>query len=366
MSHSMRYLSKNGYEVTLVCNMDEGFPERYGDFAKCINLPMSRGASISDLFGCTYKLFKLFRREKYDVVYYATPNVSLYASVAGRLAGVKHRNYCQWGIRYVSFSGLKRKIFKLVEKITCSCSTSVRSASPMNMEFSVNERVCKRKKIGVIGIGGTVGVELDKCNSFDKSVARSEMRAKYGIPESAFVYGFVGRINVDKGINELISAFKSVLQTAKDTYLVLVGSLDDINPISEENLEYAQNSPNVVLTGNVPADEIYKHMAMFDVLTHPSYREGFGKVLQEAMGVRVPVITTDIPGPSEVIENNVSGILCRVKDSDDLADKMLLLYNDKALCDSFAEAGYKRAAAYFDRPIMLKNILDDINKTVGK
>lgn len=366
MSHSMRHLSQNGYDVTLVCDADDGFSDRYGDFAKCVNLKMNRGANVKDLFGCTYKLFKLFRKEKFDVVYYATPNVSLYASLAGKLAGVKIRNYCQWGIRYVAFTGLKRKIFRLVEKMTCSFSTSVRSASPMNMEFSIKEKVCKREKIGVIGIGGTVGVELDKCKSIDKNAARTEMRLRYSIPESAFVYGFVGRINVDKGVDELITAFKTVLKTANNAYLVLIGGIDDVNPINEDNLSFAKTCENVVLTGNVPSSEIYKHMAMFDVLTHPSYREGFGKVLQEAMGVYVPIITTNIPGASEVIENNVSGILCEVRNSDDLAQKMIKLYNEPELCASFAKAGYERATTYFDRPIMLRNILEDVNKLVGK
>ncbi len=366
MSHSMRYLSENGYDVTLVCNIEEdAFVEQNSDFAKCIDLKMSRGASLKELLVCTWKLYKLFRKEKFDVIYYATPNVSLYASLAGALAGVKCRNYCQWGIRYVSFEGIKRKMFKLVEKTTCTFSKTIRSASPLNMEFSINEKLCKREKISVIGIGGTVGVELDKCNSFDKAEANLEMRQKYNIPESAFVYGFVGRINVDKGLNELISAFKKVSKADEKPYLVLVGALDTANPISEENLRFAKESDRVVLTGRVPADTVYKHMAMFNVLVHPSYREGFGKVLQEAMGVKTPIITTNIPGPSEVIENNVSGILCEAKNADDLAEKMLMLYNDPALCESFAEAGYKRATTYFDRPIMLKNILDDINKTVG-
>jgi len=102
------------------------------------------------------------------------------------------------------------------------------------------------------------------------------------------------------------------------------------------------------------------------VLTHPTYREGFGKVLQEAMGVGIPIITTDVPGPSEVIENNVSGILCRVKDPEDLAEKMLLLYNDGALRKGFAQKGLQRAEKYFDRPIMLNNILVDMNGILNR
>ena len=358
---SMRNLSNNGYDVTLISNMDEGFAERNSDYAKCIHLPMSRGASIKDLFVSTGRLKKIFKEEQFDAIYYLTPNASMYASIAGKAARIKTRIYSQCGIRYVSFGGVKRFIFKTVEKLTCAFSTHIRAQSPKNMQFAVDEGLCKANKISVVGIGGTIGVELDKCRAFDHAEKRSELRKKYGIPEDAFVYGYVGRVNADKGINELIEAYKSVSREKKDVYLVLVGMLDDANPIKEENLAYAKSCETVVLTGNVPSSEVYYHMAMFDVLTHPTYREGFGKVLQEAMGVGIPIITTNVPGPSEVIEDGISGVLCEVKDADDLAEKMLTFYGDADLRKNLAAAGLARAEKYFDRPIMLNNILLDIN-----
>lgn len=363
---SMRNLSKNGYDVTLISNMEDGFAERNSDYAKCIHLPMSRGASVRDLFKSTHALKKIFKEEKFDVLYYTSPNASMYAAMAGKAAKVKIRIYSQCGIRYVSFSGLKRFIFKTVEKLTCRYSTHIRAQSPKNMQFAIDEGLCKKDKISVVGIGGTIGVELDKCRAFDHREKRDTLRAKYGIPSDAFVYGYVGRVNADKGINELIGAFKSVSADKKNAWLVLVGMLDDTNPISEENLEYAKNCDRIVLTGNVPSSEVYYHMSMFDVLTHPTYREGFGKVLQEAMGVGIPIITTNVPGPSEVVENNVSGILCEVRDPEDLAEKMLLLYNDRELRQNFAENGLRRAEKYFDRPIMLNNILVDMNGITKK
>ena len=363
---SMRNLAKNGYDVTLISNMDEGFAERNSDYAKCIHLPMSRGASVSDLIKSTSALKKIFKKEKFDVLYYTSPNASMYAALAGKAAKVKIRIYSQCGIRYVSFSGLKRFVFKTVEKLTCHYSTHVKGQSPKNMQFAIDERLCKADKISVVGIGGTIGVELDKCRAFDHSEKRAELREKYGIPADAFVYGYVGRVNADKGINELITAFKSVSARKSDVYLVLVGMIDDTNPISAENLDYAKNCERIVLTGNVPPSEVYYHMAMFDVLTHPTYREGFGKVLQEAMGVGVPIITTNVPGPSEVVEDGVSGILCEVKNPQDLADKMDLLYENTTLRESFSAAGLERAEKYFDRPIMLNNILIDMNGILGR
>ena len=363
---SMRNLSKNGYEIALICDMEKGFADRNKDYATCVNLPMHRGVSLGDIFRCTIFLWRYFKKERFDIVYYTSPNVSLYASLAGILAGVKIRFYSQCGLRYVSFTGIKRKIFWLVEKLTCVMSTTIRAQSPKNMQFATDEKLCKKTKISVVGIGGTTGVDLTQCDSFDHKIAKCELRKRYNISQDGFVYGYVGRINTDKGINELISAFIQLQKRYNNIYLVLVGMLDKTNPIKESCMKKVQENDHIILTGNVPPDQVYPHMAMFDVLTHPTYREGFGKVLQEAMGVGVPIITTDVPGPSEVVENNKSGILVNVQDSKDLADKMSLLYENTKLRTCLAEEGRKRAETYFDRPIMLNNILDDLNETVRK
>ena len=361
---NMRNLAKNGYDVTLVCNMEEGFVERNQDYAKCVNLPMSRGAGIADLIKMPWKLYKLFKKEKFDVIYYTTPNVSLYAAIAGWMAGIRCRFYNQCGLRYVSFEGKKRSIFKAIEKFTCKLSTTVREQSPMNRQFAIDEGLCPAEKISVVGIGGTIGVSLEQVDNFDKAKAKATLRKKYGIPTDGFVYGYVGRVNADKGINELISAFCKLQEKHDDVNLVLVGMLDDANPITPKNLQIAKYNEHIFLTGNVPPSEVYQHMSMFDVLTHPTYREGFGKVLQEAMGVGLPIITTNVPGPSEVVENGVSGVLVKDHDSADLLEKMELMYQDEEYRMSIAKAGRKRAETYFNRPIMLNNILEDLNATL--
>ncbi|MDD3360192.1 MAG: glycosyltransferase [Hespellia sp.] len=362
---SMRNLSKNGYEVTLVCNMDVGFVECNSDYAKCINLPMSRGVSINDLIKMPFTLRKIFKKNQFDLIYYTSPNVSFYASIGGFLAGIKTRLYSQCGLRYVAFSGIKRKIFWLIEKTTCSLSTTIRSQSPLNMQFAVDEKLCPADKISVVGMGGTTGVSLSQCDNFDHEETKIKFRKKYGIPENAFVYGYVGRINADKGINELITAFSMLQEKYSNIYLALVGMLDDANPVKDENLHVAQSNAHIIMTGNIPPVQVYPHMAMFDVLTHPTYREGFGKVLQEAMGMSLPIITTDVPGPSEVVERNKSGILVKAQNIESLFEGMEHLYKDEEFRNAIAIEGRKRAEKYFDRPIMLNNIRKDLNHVMG-
>lgn len=363
---SMRNLAQNGYEITLVSNMEPGFAERNRDYATCLHLPMSRGAGVADLFTKPFFLWKYFRQHRFDIIYYTSPNVSLYASLAGWLAGVKFRVYSQCGLRYVAFQGIKRVIFKWVEKLTCMFSTHVRGQSPLNRQFAIDEGLCSAEKISVVGIGGTIGVNLCQCDAIDIPTEKKSRRCQYGVAESAFVYGYVGRINADKGINELIKAFLQVHAQHKNTHLVLVGMMDDANPITEENLKTAQTHPAITFTGNVPPSEVYNHMAMFDALTHPTYREGFGKVLQEAMGMHLPIITTNVPGPSEVVENGVSGLLVEAKSACDLACKMQMVYADGDVRRKMAKNARARAERYFDRPIMLQNILEDLNTIINR
>ena len=356
------YLHNNcGYDVTLICDNDEEFAASLPDYIHYIPVPMSRGIDLSG-FASVLKFYKVFKKEKFDLIQYSTPNAACYASIASFIARVPIRLYAQWGIRYIGLSGISRKIFKLIEKFICTLSTHIRSQSPKNMQFAIDEKLCKADKISVIGIGGTIGVDLKECDCIDKEKTRKELREKYKIPEDAFVYGFVGRVNKDKGINEYISAFEKLREKYNNIYLALVGNIDDKNPINSELMNKAQNDDRVIFTGIVPANEVYSYMSMMDVLVHPTYREGFGKVIQEGMGMGLPIITTDIPGPSEVIENNISGILAEVKNSDDLAEKMELIYNDENMRNSFAKEGRLRAEKYFDRPIMLDNIACEMEK----
>ncbi len=363
---SMRNLQKNGYDITLICNMSDAFVQNNSDFARCISLSMSRGTDYRGVIRNPFLLWKIFRREHFDVLYYSSPNASLYASVAGKFAGVKTRVYSQCGLRYVSFHGFKRALFRFVEMLTCRFSTDVRAQSPLNRQFAIEHRLCPQNKISVVGIGGTTGVDLAYCRAFDHAAARRELRVQYGIPENAFVYGYVGRINADKGIGELLEAFHSIRDKQPDAYLCLVGMMDSENPVNANVLERAETDPRIVFTGNVPPAQVYPHMAAFDVLVHPTYREGFGKVLQEAMGIELPIITTNVPGPSEVVEDGVSGVLVEVRNAGALAAAMKRLYGDAPLRERLAQAGKKRAETYFDRPIMLQNILEDLNTVVGR
>ena len=159
---SMRNLSNKGYDITLICDMDEDFILRNKDYATLVDIKMSRGIDIKNAINATLKIYKIFKRGNFDIVQYSTPNASLYASIASFCAKVPIRIYGQWGIRYVTLKGKSKIIFKTLEKITCMLSTNIRSVSRLNRKLAIKENLCKPDKIKVIGEGGTIGVDLNK------------------------------------------------------------------------------------------------------------------------------------------------------------------------------------------------------------
>lgn len=351
---SARYMQERGWEVTLVCNMTDNFFNAHKEEFHCINVPMSRGSSIKDLFTMPFYFWKLFKKEHFDIIQYATPNAALYASLGAKWAGVKKRLYCQWGIRYVGFSGINRLLFKSLEKITCYNSTHIRPASWKNLDFAVEEGLYNREKAAAIGDGGTVGVDLMRYDLSKKTVYKEEICVKYPSLQGKYVYCFVGRFGVDKGCNELLMAFKKLLLHYNDITLLLVGRFEMELPAKQK---WVVSNPNVVMTGRVL--DVYRYMAASDVLVHPSYREGFSMVIQEAMAMALPVVTTDIPGPSEVIEKDVTGILAKARDEQSLFECMKWMYDHKKEGIAMGQEGRKRCEEKFNRERMLRLTLED-------
>lgn len=350
-----RFMQNNGWEVTLACNMSEKFLAEYGKEFNCLNVPMSRGSSFKDLLIKPFYFKRLFQKEHYDIVQYATPNAALYASIGAKWAGVKKRLYCQWGIRYVGFSGFQRTLFKAIEKLTCKNSTHIRPASWKNLDFAVEEGLYKCEKAAAIGDGGTVGVDLSQYDLSRKLMFRKEILEVYPSLQGKYVFCFVGRFGRDKGSNELLGAFRRLSDYTDKIALLLVGRFEIDLPDSQR---WIFSSPNVVLT-NKKVTDVYRYMAASDVLVHPSYREGFSMVIQEAMAMELPVVTTDIPGPSEVIEKDVTGLLAKARDEETLYECMKWMYEHQEEGREMGRAGRKRCEEKFNRERMLRLTLED-------
>lgn len=307
------YLINEGYDVTFICNTDESMYKSCNDHIHYIPVPMKRGVGFDGL-SVINKLTKIFKENNFDIIQYSTPNASLYASIAAKRAGCENRLYCQWGIRYMGFEGgIKRMIFKQIEKIVCQKSSVIECESHSLYNFSINEKLYPASKGSVIWNGSACGVDLNKYRIDKKSIWRQEVRKELNITENATVFGYVGRITRDKGANELLSAFREVIKT-KEAYLLMIGMFDDANTINADLREWSEKSKYVIFVDWT--DKVERYYSAMDVFCSLSYREGFGLVVIEAAAMGLPGIVTNVPGQVDTIAPDVDGWLVPAKNVD--------------------------------------------------
>lgn len=358
-----KYLHENGnYDITLICDTDEDFGDSLPKYIHFIPVPMKRGINIHGI-KAIFKLLLIFKKEEFDLIQYSTPNASLYASVAGKLSRVPVRLYCQWGIVYVGFSGFKRKLFKLVERLVCSLSTWVEPDSFGNLKFSHKEGLYTDRKSSVIWNGSACGVDLTKFDITHKNKWRQEVRSNFSISHDTFVVGFVGRITKDKGINELFSACKRFFEMHTKSVLILVGSPEKTETIDGELVNWSLNDKRVICCGI--SKEVQKFLAAMDVFVLPSYREGFGSVVIEAEAMGIPVIVTDIPGPTDAMVGGKTGLIVKKGDADSLFYAIEALKKNTLLRDSMGKRGYEFVRNNFDRYKLVQYILDDRDRLLN-
>ena len=352
-----------GYEVSIICTMSDKFLEKYSKDFHCINVQMQRGISIKECLAKPFEFYRIFKREKFDYVQYATTNASFYCCLVAKLLGIKTRVYCSWGLLYEGYAGVKRTLFKRIEKFLCDTATHVTVASYKNLEVAAWDGVLKRKKASVIGDGGTVGVDLNVFNVEKREEYKNEVLQEYPVLQGKMVFGYVGRIETDKGISELLSAF--IKANNPDYALLLIGPFDELRcNIEPSLLVKAKSMGNIIFHGFTR--EVPQYMSAMDILVHPTYREGFSMVIQQAMAMGCAIITTNVPGPSEVIEEGVSGLLVPDHATDELSEAMIRLGEDAGLRKSFSDAGLVRVREKFERSRMLKLTLENREKMISK
>lgn len=343
MLGNLEYVKEHGYESYCISSPGNIMSD------KVIFIPIKQMKwgimSPIELVKCVYILYKIFKREKFDIIQYATSNAALCSAIAGRLAKVPVRINCQWGISYPIYKGWKRLMFYYSHKTTCLLSTSVQPDSKSNLEFSIANKLYPPKKGEVIFNGSACGIDLDKYNFHKRKEWREELFDLYDLSKYKIIYGFVGRVVVEKGINELLEAF--IKLGAKDSCLMIVGPLDDVGRLNQDLYLTAKSCENIIFVGRVA--NAAKYYAAFDFMMLPSYQEGFGMSVLEAAAEGTPSIISNIKGPTDLIRDGLNGFICEVRSSESLLKSMRIAYKmSKEDYDKMATISHEIVVKDFD------------------
>lgn len=345
------FLANNGFDVTVVCSEDEEIKRELGSLINYIPISIPRGISIKGSIKAIGELKRLFKAEQFDLIQYSTPNAALYASIAAKKVGCKVRNYHLMGLRYLGAAGVGRVILKSVERITCNNSTSIECVSKSNMMLGIQEGLFSQTKATIVWNGSTGGVDLKRFDINNRTMWRNQIRNELNFSDSDFVFGFIGRVTRDKGVNELLSAIKSLKSFAK---LIVLGPQEGLSTLDINLLNEAKQNTNILFFDVVT--DVERFYAAIDVIVLPSYREGLGNVIIEAGAMGVPAIISDIPGLIDTVIPNETAFLVSPRNSIELANAM-----ERMIKSDYKQMGikaYNFVKSHFDSDILCEKIYE--------
>lgn len=310
------------------------------------------------------RLCTLFRREKFQIVHSTTPKAGLLCALAAWAAGVPVRIHTFTGQPWLTMRGFRRFLSIASDWLIGKLNTCCYTDSPSQRNFMIDRKILRAGSVSVIGAGSLAGVDTHRFNP-DKFSARERavLREELGIDDDEKILLFVGRISPDKGVRELLAAFRRLRVDGLPVHLVLLGPLD-VGSGTEGTVEWDELKHNeyVHLLGYSTVPERY--MAIADILCLPSYREGFGTVVIEAAAMGLPTVGTNIYGLSDAVVDGVTGLLVPPKDVDALANAVQSLLRDEATLKGMQAAARNRALKLFKSTVISELLIAEYIKLI--
>ncbi|WP_299109738.1 glycosyltransferase family 4 protein [uncultured Winogradskyella sp.] len=353
----LKYMSEH-YEVIGVSSKDKFLKVvENQEGIKTHGINMTRSISPLKDLKAAFILYKYLKKEKPSIVHTHTPKAGTLGMLAALFAGVPHRLHTIAGLPLLEATGAKRKLLNFVEKITYSCATLILPNSFAMRDIILKEKFCSTKKLKVIANGSSNGIDVDHYKVDNVSTKeKNDLIKKFSIKAQDTVFIFIGRIVKDKGINELITAFNEISKTNDNVKLIIVGpSEKELDPIDPNTEELIANHNNIYTTGLV--EDIRPYVAISDVLTFPSYREGFPNVVLQANCMGIPCIVSDINGCNEIITHGHNGLIIPPKNSKALKTAMLDIINSPNLVNTLAQNSRQNIVNKYRREFIWEELL---------
>lgn len=343
-----RSMREHGFDVTIVASPGDQLGRFAADEGVAARpVPLARSIAPHRDVVSIVRLAKALRQLRPDIVHAHTPKGGLIGMIAAWLIRAPVRIYHIRGLPYMTTPGWRGRALKWTEWISCRLAHRVFCVSHSIRDVAVSDGLCPPDKITVF-LGGS-GNGVDASGRFDPTRYpdrdRVATREALGIGADDLVIGYVGRLVRDKGVEELARAWRDLREHVPNAHLLLVGPEEAKDAIAAETLAGFLADPRVHLTGDV--DDAAPYYALMDVVTLPTYREGFPNVPLEAAAMRLPVVATNVPGCTDAVEDGETGTLVPPRDVDALRDAIARYLDDPKLRETHGAAGRDRVLRLF-------------------
>ena len=301
------------------------------------------------------ELIKLCEKNKYDLIYCHQP----VGGVMGRMMGKKFKTkviYFAHGFHFFKGCPIQNKIlYKTIEKHYSKYTDSLITINQEDYEASKKMHAKENYKVNGVGIDFN---KYSKDPDFDEKKLKKEI----GIKNSDFIVTSIGELNKNKNTLSLLDSMKYLKEyfakENKDFNIkYLICGQGKLKPEYEQKIKEYNLEENVKMLGF--KSDIQKYIQILDVFIMPSHREGLPKTIMECMSFGKPIICSNIRGCRDLVGDNEGGILCEPTNSQEFAEAILKLYNNKDLVEKYSKRNLKEIKKY-----SLENVLKQIKEIV--
>ena len=331
--HHYEYLQENDVDITIICSPGDGFDKlSEAKVSKVYPLEIKRKIDpIADITS-VFRLARFLKKERFDILHSNTPKAAIVAALAGIIARVPVRIHTFTGQRWLTLGGPKRWLLQFLDWLVVNLNTHCFTDSPGQTEFMCESLFLLKDKISWVHKGSFAGIDFKR---FNLNLLKTEVNRPPRI-------SFLGRVVNDKGICELLDAFKIVKEKIKDCELLIIGPYEkEHDPLPIDYEKRLKNQEGVRAIGHHSNPE--ELLIDTDLFCLPSYREGFGSVVLEAAALKVPSVASNIYGLSDAIVDKKTGLLFEVRNADELAKKILFCLENIDFTRKMGMAAYERA-----------------------
>ncbi len=346
----IRALRSQGREVIVLAPRDEYTNRILAEGIPCRKIRLSaKGRNPFQEILTTIAFLRAYREIRPDVVLHYTIKPNLYGSLAARVLRIPAivnvtglgAVFAQRGVLQIAVRLLYKAAFARVERVFFQ--------NPDDRDVFIRGGLVKKSSRGP---ASGSGVDLAKFAPRPRG-------------SGVFTFLFIGRLLKAKGVEDLIRAARIVRARRPGTRVVLLGKRDDGDPGSADPGLLTEEEGVVDLAGNV--DDVRPYIEKSDCVVLPSYyREGTPRSLLEAASMGKPLIAADSVGTREPVRDGVNGFLCRPRDPEDLAAKMLAMIElSEGTRAKMGAASRRIAEERFDEQIVTARYLEIIDRLVG-
>jgi glycosyltransferase involved in cell wall biosynthesis len=362
--NQLRAIEKAGFEVSGISATGPNVPVLEAAGVRHIAAPLSRSLTpLKDLVALAL-LWRILRREKFDIVHTHTPKAGLLGQYAALLARTPIRVHTIHGLYFPGHMTAKtRWKYVLLERITMLPSMRNFSQNVEDVTTAIEAGISREDRIELIGNG--IDLKTFAAGTVDAG-RRSAIRASLGLRDEHKIVGMVARLVVEKGYLEMFAAVKIIRAKEPLARFVFIGEIADFKDDALSPAKLAELGIDDVAQFLGHRTDVRDLYGVMDVFAHPSHREGFPRAPMEAAAMGLPVVATDIRGCRQTVDDGVNGYLVPLRDAGALAERVGELLGDEEKRRVMGSAGRAKAEREFDEEAVFARVVAAYGRMAGR